>query len=283
MGEAVMWGALGQVRKSHGAIATTEVHDRGMPWAHAVALGLVPGCSRVSTLGTNPTTASGASFWYGTGPYNWIPSARTLEIVSSSASDTLAGTGSQKVKISGLDANYNQVSEIISLNGTTAVPTANQYLRVNQMINAQVGSGQVNAGNISLRDTGGGTLRCIIPIVLAGIGIGISSQSAYTVPAGYTLLVESAILSINRNTGNTVNNVTVRSWLRSSTGVLVLPLSFSTSSNLPYRHEAGNGYPLLAVAEKTDTDFYCTDVSNAVSVTASWVGALVQNSTVLAN
>ena len=169
------------------------------------------------------------------------------------------------------------------MNGTTPVTTANQYLRVNRAISSQVGSGQVNAGNISIRDTGGGTLRSIIPVVLAGIGIGISSQSAYTVPAGYTLLIESAILSINRNTGNTVNNVTVRSWIRTNLGQLILPLSFATSSNLPYRHEAGNGYPLLAIGEKTDTDFYCTDISNPVSVTASWVGTLVQNSTVLAS
>ena len=278
-----MWGSLGQMRKRHGALATTEAHDMGMPWAHAVALGIVPGCSRVSALGTNPATASGASFWYGTGPYNWIPSARLLEVVSSSASDTLAGVGVQKILISGLDANYNQISETVSMNGTTPVTTVNQYFRINRAISTQAGSTQVNVGSISIRDTGGGTLRATIPIVLAGTGIGITSQSAYTVPAGYTLFVESSILSINRNTGNTVNNVTVRSWVRSSTGVLVLPLSFSTSSNLPYRHESGNGYPLLAIGEKSDTDFYCTDVSNAVSVTASWVGTLVQNSVVMPN
>lgn len=254
-----------------------------MPWAHAVSLGLIPGCVRATAIGTNPTAAAGASFWYGTGAYNWIPSARNLEIVSSSASDTLAGTGVQKVLVSGLDANYSQISETVSMNGTTAVALANQYLRINRAVSAQAGSAQVNQGNISIRDTGGGTLRAIIPIVLAGIGIGITSQSAYTVPAGYTLIIESMILSINRNTGNTVNNVTVRTWSRSAAGVLMLPLSFSTSSNLPYRHEAGNGYPLLTLSEKTDVDLYCTEVSNAVPVTASWIGALVQNSTVLAN
>lgn len=278
-----MWGPLAQLRKSHGAVATTEVHDRGLPWAHAVAVGLIPGCTRVFVSGTNPTAASGASFWYGTGPYNWIPSARLLEVVSSSANDALAGTGVQTIVISGLDANYNQITETVSMNGTTPVTTVNQFFRVNRAISGQVGSGQVNAGNISIRDTGAGTLRCIIPIVLAGIGIGISSQSAYTVPAGYTLFIQSAILSINRNTGNTVNNVTIRSWIRTNLGQLILPLSFATSSNLPYRHEAGGGFPLIAIPEKTDTDFYCTDVSNAVSVTASWIGTLVQNSTVLAN
>ena len=278
-----MWGALAQIRKSHGTLATTEAHDRGMPWAHAVALGLVPGCSRAVALGTNPTTASGASLWYGTGPYNWIPSARLLEVVSSSASDTLAGVGVQKILISGLDANYNQISETVSMNGTTPVTTVNQYLRINRAISTQAGSTQVNVGNISIRDTGGGTLRAIIPVVLAGTGIGITSQSAYTVPAGFTLIIDSIILSINRNVGNTVNNVTVRTWSRSAAGVLILPISFSTSSNLPYRHEAVNGYPVLTVSEKTDFDFYCTDVSNAVSATASWLGALVQNSTVLAS
>lgn len=118
---------IGQLRKSHAALATTEVHDRGMPWGHAVALGLVPGCTRAVALGTNPTTAAGASFWYGTGPYPWIPSTRNLEIVSTNAGDALAGTGVQKVLVSGLDGNYNSISETVSMNGTTPVQLANQY------------------------------------------------------------------------------------------------------------------------------------------------------------
>lgn len=274
---------LGQLRKSHASLATNEVHDRGMPWAHAVNLGLVPGCIRSAQLGTNPTVAAGASFWYGTGAYPWIPSARNLEIVSTDPADTLSGTGIQKVSITGLDASYNQISETVSMNGTTAVPLVNQYLRINRMINVQAGSSNVNIGAINLRDASAGPVRAIIPVAPGIGGIGIISQAAFTVPAGFTLIVESVVLSILRNNGATVNNVSMRNFIRGPTGSLILPLALSTGSNLPYRHEAGNGYPVFTVAEKNDFDLVCTDTSNAVAATASWVGILVQNSTVLAN
>lgn len=282
MGEAIRFN-LGQLRKSHGSIAVNEVHDRGMPWAHAVNLGLIPGCTRAAALGTNPAVAAGASFWYGTGAYPWIPSARTLEIVSTDANDTLAGTGIQKVSVNGLDANYNSITETVSMNGTTAVPLVNQYLRINRMINIQAGSSNVNVGTINLRDAGAGPVRAIIPVAPGVGGIGIISQAAFTVPAGFTLIVQSVLLSILRGNGSQVNNITMRNFTRSAAGALILPLALSTGSNLPYRHEAGDGYPVFTVGEKSDFDLVCTDASAAVAATASWVGILVQNSTVLAN
>ena len=254
-----------------------------MPWAVAVAHGLVPGCTRVSSLGTNPATAAGASFWYGTGAYPWIPSARTLEIVSSSANDSAAGTGARKVLVSGLDANFNPISETVTMNGTTAVPLVNTYLRVQQGISISAGSSQINLGTITIRDSGAGATRAVMPIALDGFGIGITSQTAYTVPAGFTLEIQSILLSINRTGANMANNVTIRNWFFNNvTGSLLRPLSFATSSNGPYRHEAGDGYPVLTVGQKTDVDFVCTDVTSSLSVTMAMVGTLVQNSTVLA-
>lgn len=254
-----------------------------MPWATGVAHGLVQGCTRVAALGTNPSTAANASFWYGTGPYNWITSAGPLEIVSSSANDTAAGTGCRSVLVSGLDTSFNPLSETVTLNGTTAVPLTKTYFRIQQMLVVSAGSAQTNQGTVTLRDAGAGTTRSVIPVVLAGFGIGISSQSAYTVPAGYTLEIESILISINRTGANANNNVTIRnSFYNNVTGVLLRPLSFATSSNGPYRHEAGSGYPVMTVNQKTDVDFICADVTSAISVTAAWVGTLVQNSTVLA-
>lgn len=271
------------IQRRHNTVCTNEVHDRGMPWATAVAHNLVPGCSRVSALGTNPTTAAGESFWYGSSAYPWIPSARTLEIVSNSANDAAAGTGTRTVLVRGLDVNFNPITEVVTMNGLTPVPLVNTYMRVQQAISASAGSLLVNAGTISIRDTGAGTTRAVIPIVLAGFGIGVTSQSAYTVPAGFTLEIQSIMLSINRTGASANNNVTIRNYFYNNvTGAALYPLSFATSSNGPYRHEAGDGYPVLTVNEKTDVDFVCTDVTSSISVTLAWVGTLVQNSTVLA-
>ena len=108
------------------------------------------------------------------GLYPFPASAAQLTIVSSSASDTSA----LSVQIQGLDANFAPISEVIALNGLTAVTSVNSYLRIN---NCTVTNG-VNAGNISFKQ--GTTLLAQI-----NTGLGTTQVSVYTVPAGYTLYI----------------------------------------------------------------------------------------------
>ena len=72
--------------------------------------------------------------WAQGGLYTYLTSASTLYVSSSSANDTAAGTGAQNVTISGLDADYNEVSVTVDLNGQTAVQLglANNWIRVNR-------------------------------------------------------------------------------------------------------------------------------------------------------
>ena len=258
------------------------VHARGMSFGEAVALGLVAGASRVAALGVNTASAALASFWPGNAAYPWIPSARTLELVSSSANDAVAGTGAQKILVQGLDLNYNAQQEFVTPNGTTAVALSLTYLRINGAIVTQAGSLQTNAGSINIRDTGAGTVRATMPVDADGMGTGFLSQTAYTVPAGNTLLVQSVLLGINRSGAGSNNNVTARNWVFNPlTGALVRPLQISTSSNLPYRHESGAGYPLFTVQEKRDLDLVISTSSSALNVTGAYLGTLVSNTTVL--
>jgi len=108
------------------------------------------------------------------GLYPFPSSAAQLTIVSSSASDTSA----LSVLIQGLDANFNPISEIIALNGTTNVTSVKSYLRVN---NVGVTNG-TNVGNITFKQS---------TTLLAQInaGLGVNQASIYTVPAGYTLYI----------------------------------------------------------------------------------------------
>lgn len=75
-----------------------------------------------------------------------------MRFVSSSANDTLAGTGIQKIHIHYLDSNYVSHEEIVNMNGTTPANTvATDIFRINSMHATQVGSLEVSAGNISLQ------------------------------------------------------------------------------------------------------------------------------------
>jgi len=62
--------------------------------------------------------------------YDLLTSAQALTVSSSSANDASGGTGARTLKLYGLDENYNEASETISLNGQNGVSTAVSYIRV---------------------------------------------------------------------------------------------------------------------------------------------------------
>lgn len=154
-----------------------------MPLPFGATLGRVGGHSRVAVYGHTPTPTANSDCWEGAGLYPFQTAASILEILSSSASDTAAGTGARSMMIQGLDLNFNPISEVVAMNGVTPVQTVNSYLRVNGLNLSVAGSGHVNAGDITLRLTGAGATQAI-----ARAGYGYAKQCLYTVPAGFTLL-----------------------------------------------------------------------------------------------
>jgi len=105
-------------------------------------------------------------------------SAIAMEVVSTSAQDGVAGTGALTVSIYGLDANYAEINETVTMNGTTAVATANSYLRINNFYINTAGTSLAAVGTISFQASGGGTEYSRI-----SIGHTASQQALYTVPA----------------------------------------------------------------------------------------------------
>lgn len=242
----------------------------------SVGLGLVSGATRVAALGNNPDvdTAAVEDVWSGGGAYPWMTGATSLEIVSDSANDAAAGTGARTVLINGLDANYVAVAQTITLNGTNAVAIPTQLFRINSALIVSAGSGKVNAGTITIRNSGGGSTRAIIPV-----GYGITRQAVFTVPAGKTLAINSQLLCINR-TGGVSRYATFANFIQTSTGFYRMPLELSISERSPYRHD---GLPSIIVSEKTDYAFRCTSVSNDnTDVTAAFLGILIDNTALAA-
>lgn len=236
----------------------------------ATGFGLMPKYTRVAALGNNPDVDTGTvpeDVWTGGGLYPWMTAATSLEIVSASANDAAAGTGARTVRVDGLDTDYEPVSQTVTLNGTTAVALPTQMFRINSAIILTTGSGQVNAGTLTIRDAGAGTTRASI---LAGYGI--TRQSQYTVRAGYTLQIVSSFFNILRQGANP--GATFATWARSSNGTYRMALELSVGAN-PYRHD---GIPGIILTEKMDFGFRCTAVkSDNTDISAAWLGVLRQN------
>lgn len=261
-------------KNSNGALWTTQVHPKGMDFYTAVGLGLVPGCRRVTALGNNPDIDLATlpeDIWSGGGVYPWLTASTSLEIVSTNVNDSSTGTGARTVLIQGLDINYIEVSQTVTLNGTTPVAIPTQLFRINSALIMSAGSGKVNAGDINIRDVGGGTIRAIIPL-----GYGTTRQSVYTVPAGHTLSIHSQFFN-NIRSGGTVRDTTIANFIQSPNGFYRLPLELDVDGN-PYRHDATPG---VILPEKTDYAHRVTFVSaaNDTNVTTAILGILISNTT----
>jgi len=124
--------------------------------------------------------------WAQGGLYSYLASASVLKVSSSSTADTSAGTGARTVELSGLDTNYDEISETVTLNGQTAVNTTNEFLRINRMVVRSAGSGGQNAGVIY---AGTGTVTTGVPAnkyATIAIGDNQTLMALWTVPRGYT-------------------------------------------------------------------------------------------------
>lgn len=87
------------------------------------------------------------------------PGGIQLQISSSNAADTSAGTGVQTIDVHYLDTNGDEQEENIIMNGVTPVNTVATNIDFIQWIHAAaVGTGGVAAGNISAEDTGGAVI-----------------------------------------------------------------------------------------------------------------------------
>ncbi len=190
-----------------------------------VSLGKIDGWTRNIFKGFAAAVTPPSYIWTG-GTFAWRTTTTTAEIVSSSASDTAAGTGARKIRVEGVGASYALTSEDVTLNGTTPVALVNSYIHINKLsiVPGQAGSGQTNAGNITARITGAGA-------TLQHIAIAASvSQSCIIMTAA-----NQAYLSTNQVIGtSSATNLNVHTFVQeqfTSTGILIRDNVFHISTN----------------------------------------------------
>jgi hypothetical protein len=171
-----------------------------------IAAGRAPGIRFVEFLARNPLVDTGSvpeTISPAGGLLTFRSAAAVVEVVSSSVEDdpdkggSVAGTGAWSVTVSGLDVNWNEIEEVIALNGTAAVAGTKEFLRINAVMVASAGTGKTNAGNITVRDASAGTTRNYV-----GAGRGRSETSMFSVPANHTFLGDGWYATCGLGSGN---------------------------------------------------------------------------------
>ena len=170
-----------------------------------VACGAVPGWTRLRKFGMNDAVNGSSTLedCWPPGTIRVLPSAAAVVAVSSDSPDDdadPAGTGAWTVTIEGLNDNGREISETVSLNGTSTVNTTASFYRINRAYVVTAGTGEVNAGNISMSI--GGDLQAYIED-----SEGQTHQTLYTVPSNKYLLIDSYYARVGRIAGTADANV----------------------------------------------------------------------------
>jgi hypothetical protein len=187
----------------NGVIRLLEVSNNGdlhvITHTHgeAISEGYFEGSTNLNKFGYNGAVgATEEPIWDGSVAYPWQTTAQALEILSSDDEDADGGvggdTGAKTVQIYGLDANYAEQNETVTLNGQTAVDLTNTYIRVSRMIVRSAGSAGKNLGTLTLRVDGAGATQAII-----SIGRNQTLMALWTVPAGKTFYLTEFFGSVS--------------------------------------------------------------------------------------
>ena len=152
-----------------------------------IVKGNVPGHSFTTIQGIDENVATTEYvIWAENAIYVYPPGPTQMNVSSSSVNDVDAGTGTWNITIYGLDINYVQIIETITMNGQTPVPTVNQFYRINRLRIGRSGTNEKNVGIIYI-GTGAPTAgkpKTVYNEIIAGAGA--SSTAIYTVPDGLT-------------------------------------------------------------------------------------------------
>ncbi len=168
------------------------------PYFLQVSRGLVPGHKRVFKFGYNGLIQNvEETIWDVGGLYVYPSSAVTMTATSASG----ATDENVQVTIQGLDTNYAELSETVTLNASGTATTTGSFLRVYR---AFVASGTASAGSITIAN--GGTTYAYVTTADQQ-----TLMSLWTVPAGYTAYlfqIDATAFTVQNNKVATIRMLT---------------------------------------------------------------------------
>lgn len=218
------------------SLASAGMHPEDIDFVLAAGAGRIPGNTTVTAFGYSDNVASGVAtraLWELAEDWIMPLTAVSVELLSDSASDGVAGTGARQVRITGVDANFAVQVEVITMNGTTPVASALTWRAINNLIvvddaTAGYGSNRANVGNITARIPGPGATQAHI-----AAGRTTSLLGRFTVPAGHTWLINNFFFNGNAaGSPNASYHVAARSFTPTGLMVSGLPLTMQNGQVL---------------------------------------------------
>jgi len=213
------------------------------PYFVQVSRGLVDGHKRIFKFGHNPEIQNvEETIWDGGGIYTH-PSSAVAMTVTSGAGATDNGV---QVNVAGLDGDYNEVNETVTLAGSGTATTTQTFLRVNRCF---VAGSTAPTDDVTVAN--GGTTYAQITN-----GENQTLMTVWTVPAGYT----AYLLALDATAFTEQNNkvATLRYLTRELNGVFRVKNKFDLFQAAFHQ----NYITPEPIAEKTDIEFRAVATSS---------------------
>jgi hypothetical protein len=229
------------------------------PFELQVARGDITGHTALFKYGYNPLIVNvEETIWDVGGIYAYPTSAVKMTATSAGGADDEF----VEITMVGLDADYNEVSEVVTLDGTGVGESNTFFLRIYR---AFVSGSQAPTGNVTI--TNSSTTYAQITL-----GENQTLMAVYTVPAGHTLYVTEGIATHGTDTSGAF--MTVRFLTRRTNGVFRTGVKVDIIGGeliFPFTQP-------LKIEEKTDVEVRakCSkNQNNAIS--AVFQGVLIKN------
>ena len=229
------------------------------PFELQVSRGQIPGHSVLHKFGAVPSMSinTTGTIWdiddtlY---PWSALTTAGTLTVDRASASDA-----NKVITIQGLDADYKQISENVTLTNATGNATTQSFIRVYRAF--MHNGSAANVGNIDIK---------ISTTIIARITAGKSQtlMGVYTVPAGYSLYLTQGVMSVQSGadaTGNFFVRYGGESAFRIAHTFEVASAEYFYAFHAPFK-----------LPEKSDVDIRADLRSNNARITAAFDAYLIQ-------
>ncbi len=225
------------------------------PFELQVARGQIPGHSIRNLFGTNPSI--GTSFvtpWENNTALPFLSAEQNLSFVS-----TVAGDVDIKISVSGVDQNYAEVSEVVTLLGTLPVTTTNKFFRINDILTVFGNP----AGDVTASYNAGVYAKIIA-------GRGKNQAAVFTVPAGHSFYL-GRIDAFTATANNDTKIMTFRNRVTYSDGRV-----FNVAqTNFVERMDIARNLP-FKVPEKATIEFQVKMSSNTADIGIFGDGVLVK-------
>jgi hypothetical protein len=250
-----------------------SIQGKYEPFELQLARGQIEGHKTLFKFGNNPdSNGTLETVWSHSSLYVYPTAATVMKVSSTSSNDTGTGSGAQTVLVAGLDADYNEASEIVTLTGQTPVLTTTVFIRVFRAYVVTAGVNNTAAGIIYI---GNGVVTAGVPaLVYAEIPLGENQtlMAMWTVPAGYTFYMYRGSFSAASN--NSAQYVLGKFMVRPFGGVFRNAADVTANSNvIQYDFEIP-----LAVPEKADIEARVIALSGTnFYITASFEGVYIEN------